>query len=116
MEEKIRMRIKADKEDLAYLMKVFNVSNVSVWGALNYRKGDRELHRKIRKAAIEHGCKVVMEVLDMECFYFTDENGERCMVQKFPNGASLTSTRFLSVSLKPPVAKLPVRLAPFGNF
>ncbi len=92
MEEKFRMKIKADKEDLTYLMKIFKVSNVTVWEALNYRKGDRELHRKIRKAAIEHGCKVVMEIMDMECFYFTEENGERCMVQKFPNGASLTGS------------------------
>lgn len=41
-------------EEAKYLARLFNVSSVTVWSALKYRKSN-DIHKRIRKAAIERG-------------------------------------------------------------
>lgn len=41
-------------EESKYIQKTFGVSNTTVWHALTYRRSN-EIHRKIRKSAIERG-------------------------------------------------------------
>jgi len=76
-----------------YLMKIFGCSDVSVYEAVKYRKNN-DLHKKIRKAAIERGNPQMVIAPEFDTIYITnrrdaDEKMHRYMVQSFENGATL---------------------------
>lgn len=76
-----------------YLMRRFDCSNVSVYEAVKYRKNN-DLHKKIRKAAIERGNPQMVLTPEFEAIYITnredaDKGMTRYMVQPFENGATL---------------------------
>lgn len=80
-------------EEAKYLARLFNVSSVTVWAALKYRKSN-DIHKRIRKAAIERGNPQMVITPEFEAIYITngedaDENMTRYMVQTFENGATL---------------------------
>lgn len=76
-----------------YLMKIFDCSDVSVYDAVKYRKNN-DLHKKIRKAAIERGNQQMVLAPEFDTIYITnrpDADNKMCryMVQTFENGATL---------------------------
>lgn len=80
-------------EETKYLARLFNVSTVTVWAALKYRKSNL-IHQKIRKAAIERGGQQMVLTPEFEAIYITnrqdaDKNMTRYMVQPFENGATI---------------------------
>lgn len=80
-------------EETRYLARLFNVSSVTVWAALKYRKSN-PIHKKIRKAAIEGGGQQMVLTPEFEAIYITnrqdaDKGMTRYMVQPFENGATL---------------------------
>lgn len=80
-------------EEAKYLARLFDVSSVTVWAALKYRKSNL-IHQKIRKAAIERGGQQMILAPEFDTIYITnrhdsDENKTRYMVQTFENGATL---------------------------
>ena len=86
-------KITITPEEKRHLAKLFKVTEVSVWEAVTFRKNN-ELHRKIRKAAIERGNPQMVLVPEFDTIYLTnradaDERMTRYMIQTFANGASL---------------------------
>lgn len=80
-------------EEAKYLARLFNVSSVTVWAALKYRKSNL-IHKKIRKAAIERGGQQMVLTPEFEAIYITnrqdaDKGMTRYMVQPFENGATI---------------------------
>ena len=80
-------------EETKYLARLFNVSTVTVWAALKYRKSNL-IHQKIRKAAIERGGRQMVLTPEFEAIYITnrqdtDKSMTRYMVQPFENGATI---------------------------
>lgn len=80
-------------EETKYLARLFNVSTVTVWAALKYRKSN-PIHQKIRKAAIERGGQQMVLTPEFEAIYITnrqdaDKSMTRYMVQPFENGATI---------------------------
>lgn len=80
-------------EEAKYLARLFNVSSVTVWAALKYRKSNL-IHKKIRKAAIERGGQQMVLTPEFEAIYITnrqdaDKSMTRYMVQPFENGATI---------------------------
>nr|DAI60563.1 MAG TPA: hypothetical protein [Caudoviricetes sp.] len=80
-------------EEAKYLVRLFNVSSVTVWAALKYRKSN-PIHKKIRKAAIERGGQQMVLTPEFEAIYITnrqdaDKGMTRYMVQPFENGATI---------------------------
>ena len=80
-------------EETKYLARLFNVSSVTVWAALKYRKSNL-IHKKIRKAAIERGGQQMVLAPEFDTIYITnradaDKGMSRYMVQTFENGATL---------------------------
>lgn len=80
-------------EESKLLANLFNVSTVTVWAALKYRKSNL-IHKKIRKAAIERGGQQMVLAPEFETIYITnredaDKGMTRYMVQTFENGATL---------------------------
>lgn len=85
--------IVATPEEAKYIAKVFNVSHVTVWAALKYRKSN-EIHRKIRKFAIERGNPQMVLAPEFDTIYLTnrqdaDKKMRYYMMQTFENGATL---------------------------
>lgn len=80
-------------EERKYLQKMFGCSGVTVWEAVKYRKSN-DIHKRIRKAAIECGNPQMVLAPEFEAIYLTnrpDADGQmhRYMVQPFENGATL---------------------------
>lgn len=80
-------------EESKYIQKTFRVSNTTVWHALTYRRSN-EIHRKIRKFAIERGGQRMVLVPEFDTIYITnrqDADGYMTlyMIQYFENGAVL---------------------------
>lgn len=80
-------------EETKFLARLFNVSSVTVWAALKYRKSNL-IHKKIRKAAIERGGQQMVLAPEFDTIYITnradaDKVMTRYMVQAFENGATL---------------------------
>lgn len=80
-------------EETKYLARLFNVSTVTVWAALKYRKSNL-IHQKIRKAAIERGGRQMVLTPEFEAIYITnrqdaDKSMTRYMMQPFENGATI---------------------------
>lgn len=80
-------------EEAKYIARAFNVSHVTVWYALKYRKSN-DIHRKIRKFAIERGNPQMVLAPEFDTIYLTnredaDKSMKRYMIQTFENGAIL---------------------------
>lgn len=80
-------------EESRYLQETFGVSSVTVWHAVKYLRNN-EIHRKIRKAAIERGNPRMVLSPEFETIYLTnredaDKGMTRYMMQNFENGATL---------------------------
>ena len=80
-------------EESRYIQRVFKVSNVTVWQAVKYVKSN-DLHKKIRKFAIERGNPQMVLTPEFDTIYLTnrrDADGRMAeyMVQVFENGATL---------------------------
>lgn len=76
-----------------YIQKAMNCSNVSVYEAVSFRK-DNDLHKRIRKFAIERGNPIMVLALESDTIFITnrkdaDKGMCRYMVQTFENGATL---------------------------
>ena len=93
LRSKMRREILITPQERDYLMRVFECSDVTVYNAVKYRKNN-ELHKKIRRAAIERGNARVVVVPEFETIFLTnrvdaDERVTRYMIQAFENGATL---------------------------
>lgn len=80
-------------EERKYLQKMFGCSGVTVWEAVKYRKSN-DIHKRIRKAAIERGNPQMVLTPEFEAIYITnredaDKSMTRYMVQPFENGATI---------------------------
>lgn len=80
-------------EERKYLQKMIGCSGVTVWEAVKYRKSN-DIHKRIRKAAIERGNPQMVLTPEFEAIYITnredaDKGVTRYMVQPFENGAAL---------------------------
>ena len=80
-------------EERKYLQKMIGCSGVTVWEAVKYRKSN-DIHKRIRKAAIERGNPQMVIAPEFEAIYITnredaDKGMTRYMVQPFENGAAL---------------------------
>lgn len=88
--ERKRLIVITPEED-RYLQKTFKVSKTTVWQAVRYIR-DNEIHRKIRKFAIERGNPQMVLSPEFDTIYLVnredaDKRMSRYMVQTFPNGA-----------------------------
>lgn len=77
--------ISVSKEDRGFLMKLFGVTNQTLYTALNLENPEVGKRGRIRKAALEHGGEIMVTLREVETIH--DSNG--MMVQTFPNGARL---------------------------
>ena len=80
-------------EERKYLQKMIGCSGVTVWEAVKYRKSN-DIHKRIRKAAIERGRQQMVLTPEFATIYITnredaDKGMARYMVQPFENGAVL---------------------------
>ena len=80
-------------EERNWLMRQFKVSNVTVWQAVKYKRNN-EIHKRIRKAAIERGNPQMVLVPEFETIFLynrkdADEEQRYYMMQTFENGATL---------------------------
>ncbi len=85
--------ITATPDEVKFIAKAMNVSTVTVYAALKY-KASNQVHRKIRKYAIERGNPQMVLTPEFEAIYLTnredaDKKVSRYMVQPFENGATL---------------------------
>ena len=90
---KMQRVIAITAEESRYLQKVFKVSSTTVWQAVKYLRNN-EIHRKIRKAAIERGGQRMVLSPEFDTIYLTNREDadavcSRYMVQSFENGATL---------------------------
>lgn len=89
----MKRRIKINNKICESLMKIFGVSDMTVWNALSYKRGDLPLHQKIRIAALEQGGVPVVELEGLETWYsgspYSKSGNDHVMHQSLPNGASL---------------------------
>ena len=84
-----RREIAVTKEDRVFLMKLFGVTNQTIYNALDLDKEQTEVRSRIRKAALERGGVVMVTLPEMETIHTADGR----MVQRFGNGAVLTFYR-----------------------
>lgn len=79
--------IHVTKENREGLARIFGVSDRMVWNAITFdaARGGTDLARRIRKAALERGGIVMVEVPEVETLY--DADG--FIRQYMPNGAQL---------------------------
>ncbi|HBY16799.1 MAG TPA: hypothetical protein DEG90_06660 [Porphyromonadaceae bacterium] len=76
-----------------YLKRLFKVSTPTVWAAVKYRKSN-DIHKRIRKTAIERGGQQMVLIPEFEAIYITssedvDKGMVKHIVQPFKNGATL---------------------------
>ncbi|MDE7413258.1 MAG: hypothetical protein K2N05_05650 [Muribaculaceae bacterium] len=84
-----RREIAVTKEDRAFLMKLFGVTNQTIYNALDLDKEPTYVRSRIRKAALERGGVVMVTLPEMETIHTADGR----MIQRFGNGAVLTFYR-----------------------
>ena len=84
-----RREIVVTKEDRAFLMKLFGVTNQTIYNALDLDKPEVGVRGRIRKAALERGGVVMVTLPEMETIHTADGR----MIQRFGNGAVLTFYR-----------------------
>ena len=75
--------IKVSKEDREILKRIFKVTERTVFNALGVVDENNDLHKRIRKAALEHGGVWVTELPVFETIHLADGT----MRQEFANGA-----------------------------
>lgn len=80
-------------EESRYIQKALHVSNTTVWHAVKYVRNN-ELHKKIRKFAIDRGNPQMVLAPEFDTIFITnredaDKHMARYMVQTFENGATL---------------------------
>lgn len=85
--------IAATPDEVKFIAKAMNVSTVTVYAALKY-KASNEIHRKVRKYAIERGNPQMVLAPEFETITLTnredaDKKMSRYLVQPFENGATL---------------------------
>lgn len=120
-------RINLPKSKKAKLRRMFGVSNVTVWSALNYMT-DSKLAKKIRAAALADGGTVEHSVVVPEgflpnCeteFVHGDDGRVRQIIQTFSNGVRVefdndTSTAIILRSEKPIRTYENVAVRDWGN-
>lgn len=95
MERKRMIVITPQERD--YLMKLFDCSDVTVYAAVKYR-GNNDIHKRIRKAAIERGNRQMVLTPEFETIYLynredADKQMTPYMMQPFANGATLEGNR-----------------------
>lgn len=77
-----------------YIQRAFRVSATTVWHAVTYKRSN-DIHRKIRKFAVDRGNHQVVTVPDFDTLFMMDGEGvnsehpHRYMMQWFENGAVL---------------------------
>lgn len=81
----MKRQIAVSKTDRQFLMKLFKVTERTVFNALALDKPGNDLHKRIRKAALNRGGVVMVSLPEMETFH--DADG--IMRQYLPNGAIL---------------------------
>ncbi|MBD5315922.1 MAG: hypothetical protein HDS08_07200 [Bacteroides sp.] len=85
----MRREIVVTKEDRAFLMRVFGVTNQTIYNALDLEKPEVGVRGRIRKAALERGGVIMVTLPEMETIHTADGR----MIQRFGNGAVLTFYR-----------------------
>lgn len=80
-------------EENRYIQRAFKVSNTTVWHAVKYVRNN-DIHKKIRKFAIERGNPQMVLAPEFDTIYITnredaDKSMTRYMVQFFENGATI---------------------------
>jgi len=81
----MKKQIAVSKADREFLAKLFKVTVRTVFNALSTKYEDNDLHKRIRKAAMNRGGVVMVTLPAMETFH--DADG--IMRQYMPNGAIL---------------------------
>ena len=81
----MKRQIAVSKADRQFLMKLFKVTERAVFNALALDKPGNDLHKRIRKAALNRGGVVMLTLPEMETLHFADGT----MYQMLPNGAHL---------------------------
>ncbi len=81
----MKRQIAVSKADRQFLMKLFKVTERTVFNALALDKPGNDLHKRIRKAALNRGGVIMVSLPEMETFH--DADG--IMKQYMPNGAIL---------------------------
>lgn len=81
----MKRQIAVSKEVREKLMKVFGVTERTVFNALAMGKEGNLLHKKIRKAALDSGGVLMVTIPEVETFFDTGVG----MRQYLPNGAVL---------------------------
>lgn len=84
-------------EESRYIQRALQVSNTTVWHAVKYIRNN-DIHKKIRKFAIERGNPQMVLAPEFETIFITnhkDADGEMTeyMMQVFENGATLEGNR-----------------------
>lgn len=82
----MKRQITVTKATRKQLEKLFKVTERTIFNALDLSKPGNDLHKRIRKAAMNCGGVVTVVTTDLECFH--DEPGGP-MRQYLPNGAIL---------------------------
>lgn len=83
----MKKRIDTTREMRQRAMKVFNVTEKTVFNAISFdsQRGDTDKARRIRSYLLQNGGIVMVELPEME----TIHDGEGKMTQTFPNGAAI---------------------------
>lgn len=83
--EKMKKQIAVSKADRQFLMKLFKVTERTVFNALALDKPGNDLHKRIRKAAMNRGGVIMTTIPAGEAIHFHDGT----MRMDFDNGAIL---------------------------
>lgn len=81
----MKREIAVTKENRSFLMKLFGVTNQTIYTALDLGNPETEVRRKIRKTALERGGEVMVTLREVETIHTADGT----MEQTLPNGSVL---------------------------
>ncbi len=81
----MKREIVVTKEDRAFLMKAFGVTNQTLYTALNLEKPEVGKRGRIRRTALMRGGEIMVTLREVE----TIHDADGMMKQRFPNGAML---------------------------
>ena len=79
----MKKQIAVSRADRQFLMKLFKVTERTVFNALSTKYEDNDLHKRIRKAALNRGGVLMVTLPMTETFHDADGT----MRQYLPNGA-----------------------------
>ena len=83
--DSIKREIVVTKENRQFLMRVFGVTNQTVYNALDLANPQTEIRSKIRKTALERGGEIMVTLPELETIHTADG----VMVQRLANGSVL---------------------------